>query len=50
MALIVEAGELVEQFQWLKESESFDPAPEHVVIDAEIPGDLGDGNVRLLNQ
>jgi len=24
MALIVEAGELVEQFQWLKESESYD--------------------------
>jgi NTP pyrophosphatase (non-canonical NTP hydrolase) len=24
MALIVEAGELVEQFQWLKESESFE--------------------------
>ena len=24
MALIVEAGELVEQFQWLKQSESYD--------------------------
>jgi NTP pyrophosphatase (non-canonical NTP hydrolase) len=27
MALIVEAGELVEQFQWLKESESFELSP-----------------------
>jgi len=28
MALIVEAGELVEQFQWLKQSESHDLSPD----------------------
>ncbi len=50
MALIVEAGELVEQFQWLKESESFDLSTEKLAAVEEEIADIFIYLVRISHQ
>ena len=45
MALIVEAAELVEHFQWLKEEESAAPPPEKL---AEVEHELADIQIYLI--
>ena len=50
MALIVEAGELVEQFQWLKESESYDLSKEKLVAVEEEIADIFVYLIRIAHQ
>ena len=50
MALIVEAGELVEQFQWLKESESYDLSTEKLAAVEEEIADIFIYLVRISHQ
>lgn len=50
MALIVEAGELVEHFQWLKQSESFELAPEKFKAVEEELADILVYLVRIADQ
>jgi NTP pyrophosphatase (non-canonical NTP hydrolase) len=50
MALIVEAGELVEQFQWLKESESYDLSREKLAAVEEEIADIFVYLIRIAHQ
>jgi NTP pyrophosphatase (non-canonical NTP hydrolase) len=50
MALIVEAGELVEQFQWLKESESYDLSKEKLAAVEEEIADIFVYLIRIAHQ
>jgi dCTP diphosphatase len=50
MALIVEAGELVEQFQWLKESESYDLPKEKLAAVEEEIADIFVYLIRIAHQ
>ncbi len=50
MALIVEAGELVEHFQWLKESESYDLSKEKLAAVEEEIADIFVYLIRIAHQ
>ena len=50
MALVVEAGELVEQFQWLKESESYDLSKEKLAAVEEEIADIFVYLIRIAHQ
>jgi len=50
MALVVEAGELVEQFQWLKESESYDLPKEKLAAVEEEIADIFVYLIRIAHQ
>ncbi len=50
MALIVEAGELVEQFQWLKESESYKLSGEKLAAVEEEIADIFVYLIRIAHQ
>ena len=50
MALIVEAGELLEHFQWLKQSESFELSPDKLEAVAEELADILVYLVRIADQ
>jgi len=50
MALIVEAGELVEQFQWLKENESYDLSSEKFAAVEEEIADIFIYLIRIAHQ
>jgi dCTP diphosphatase len=50
MALIVEAGELVEQFQWLKESESHNLSSEKLAAVEEEIADIFVYLIRIADQ
>ena len=50
MALIVETGELVEQFQWLKESESYDLSKEKLAAVEEEIADIFVYLIRIAHQ
>ncbi len=50
MALIVEAGELVEQFQWLKESESYDLSREKLAAVEQEIADIFIYLIRISHQ
>ena len=50
MALIVEAGELVEQFQWLKESESYELSKEKLAGVEEEIADIFVYLIRIAHQ
>ena len=50
MALIVEAGELVEQFQWLKESESYNLSSEKLAAVEEEIADIFVYLIRIAHQ
>ena len=50
MALVVEAGELVEQFQWLRESESYDLSKEKLAAVEEEIADIFVYLIRIAHQ
>ncbi len=50
MALIVEAGELVEHFQWLKENESYDLSREKLAAVEEEIADIFVYLIRIAHQ